>query len=122
MTIFKNKLEVYLVFIKPKKFSEAWLKSNLWQQAKKIPGINLINDHAGIETKLFKARTSGEVLLYDPLKHLVFQGGITWARGHSGDSLGKSSIQSYLKNKKLENQEAPAFGCALFSSQVQENS
>ena len=65
------------------------------------------------EADRFGARTSGQVLLYDKQGKLVFSGGITSARGHFGDSFGKSAIISFINHNHLEHKSTPVFGCAL---------
>lgn len=108
-----NKLKVIIVFVKPKKFDETWVKADLWQRAITMPNVSTYIDEENHEAKLFKANTSGEIFLFRPNGGLVFHGGITASRGHEGDSKGRSSITKYLKTKKISVKESPAFGCVL---------
>ena len=78
-----------------------------------IPGIQTILDKGGVEADRFGAKTSGQVLLYDTHGKLVFEGGITSARGHSGDNFGKSAIVSFINEGRIERSHTPVFGCIL---------
>jgi hypothetical protein len=59
--------------------------------------------------------TSGAVLLYSSDGKLLFQGGITPARGHQGDSFGRQRILALLDGDAPDRRDAPVFGCALAS-------
>jgi hypothetical protein len=53
-------------------------------------------------------------LLYDSHGDLLFAGGITSARGHSGDNSGREAIIQILNNQTEEHQGTPVFGCPIF--------
>jgi hypothetical protein len=110
----QNKVKTYVVFIRPKEFSEAWVKSDLWKKAIRIPGVTAVVDKYGEEAKKFKAEVSGQTMLYNHQGHLIFSGGITSARGHQGDNDGQSSIISYLTKGIATHNKTPFFGCRLF--------
>ncbi len=107
-------------FIQPQGMSEAWVKTDLWQAAAAIPGVQVGVDHDGEEARLFHAATSGQTLLYDARGGLIFQGGITLARSHSGDNPGRDAIESLLKQKISHATSTPVFGCALGWKKPQE--
>lgn len=100
-------------FIQPEGMAEDWVKSDLWRAAAAIPGVQVHVDREGGEARRFQAVTSGQTLLYDAAGVLVFQGGITPARGHSGDNPGRDAIESLLKQKNTLSASTPVFGCAL---------
>lgn len=100
-------------FIQPEGMTEDWVKSDLWRTAAAIPGVQVNVDYKGEEASLFQAVTSGQTLLYDVSGGLMFQGGITLARGHSGDNPGRDFIESLLNKKIAHAASAPVFGCAL---------
>ena len=108
-------LDVQLAFLQPTGMSADWVFTDLWQSAKAIPGTAITVDPSGIEARRFGARTSGEALLYDTRGRLIFQGGITPARGHEGDSAGRTAISRWVANQPAESR-APVFGCPLFDS------
>ncbi len=111
-----SKLKTYVVFVKPPSMPTDWEKESLWRQAKALPGANVILDEGGVEAKRFRAETSGLTLIYGANRQLLFSGGITAARGHSGDSLGKSAVISLVNTGKMERPTAFVFGCSLFGS------
>lgn len=122
MTQCKGRLTAYVLFYKPKDFPPDWEKTDLWEKAAAIPDVNVLQDEDGIEAHRFNASTSGDTLLYDAHGSLVFSGGITAARGHSGDNAGRSAIVSMLTEGAAKQREARTFGCSIFdpSSECEE--
>lgn len=114
MAQIEGRLDAYVLFLKPDGFSDDWEKTDLWQRAAAIPGVQPIGDRNGVEARHFQAMTSGQTVLYDPEGRLLFSGGITLARGHAGDNAGRSAIVSLLKARRAEQTETPVFGCPLF--------
>ena len=104
-----------VVFVKPKDFPEEWEKTDLWSSAAMIPGVKVMLDEEGIEAHRFGSQTSGQIMLYSADGRLLFSGGITSSRGHSGDNDGRNSLISFLTNGSGEQTETPVFGCPLFS-------
>ena len=109
----QGKFSTQVWFIQPQGMEDDWVKTDLWHAAASIPGVQVNVDHEGNEARLFQAVTSGQTLLYDPEGRLVFQGGITLARGHAGDNPGRDAIESLLKQKIPPATSPPVFGCAL---------
>lgn len=73
----------------------------------------------GSEAARFHAQTSGYIPLYDRDGRLMFQGGITMSRGHSGDNPGRSALEG-LSSEHISNRgKTPVFGCSLFAAQSQ---
>ena len=110
----QGRLVAYVLFLKPEGFSEDWEKTDLWQTAAGIPGVTPIVDDGGAEALLFNSSTSGQTILYDVEGHLLFSGGITGSRGHSGDNAGRSAIVSLVNAGTAERTETFVFGCPLF--------
>jgi hypothetical protein len=106
-------LTVEVLFTQPAGMTEDWVKTDLWHTASAIPGVRVRIDHEGQEALRFQAATSGHALLYDIKGALMFQGGITQARGHAGDNPGRDAIESLLKQKNSLSVSTPVFGCAL---------
>ena len=71
-------------------------------------------DNDGIEARRFGSSASGQVLLYNPQGKLLFSGGITASRGHSGDNDGRTAIVALLTQGQAAKDETPVFGCQLF--------
>jgi len=106
-------LNARVLFVKPGGFGDAWEKTDLWTSAADIPGVSVTTDENGVEARRFGSATSGQVALYSAEGQLVFSGGITGSRGHSGDNDGRSAIQSLLATGKASKADAPVFGCPL---------
>jgi hypothetical protein len=106
-------LAAQVFFLLPKGMDESWCKGSLWRQAAAIPGVKVTLDLEGREATLFGAATSGHCVLYDPQGRLLFQGGLTPARGHEGDSVGVEAVLTLLKKTAHHVAIAPVFGCAL---------
>lgn len=77
-------------------------------------GVRVIEDQNDVEAGLFGVKTSGQTLLYDREKHLVFRGGITPARGHEGDSEGRAAILRFARTsgQVADGTATPVFGCS----------
>jgi hypothetical protein len=110
----QGRLTAYVLFLKPAGFSEDWEKTDLWQSAASIPGVNVMIDEGGAEARLFNSSTSGQAILYDATGHLLFSGGITGSRGHSGDNAGRSAIVAFVNAGAADRAETFVFGCPLF--------
>jgi hypothetical protein len=113
MTQTKDRVTAYVLFFKPPGSPDDWEKTDLWQSAASIPGVNVVADDGGAEAQRFQAVTSGQTALYDTQGSLLFSGGITGSRGHFGDNAGRSAIVSLLNNGKAERSETFAFGCPI---------
>ena len=105
-----------VVFVKPAGFDEAWEQSDLWRSAMAIPGVTVTEDENGVEARRFGSETSGQVELYSATGALLFSGGITGSRGHSGDNDGRTAILSLLTTGRAAKTETPVFGCPLHNA------
>jgi len=109
----QGRVTAYVLFLKPAGFSDDWEKTDLWQSAASIPGVKVVVDQDGVEADRFQAVTSGQTVLYDTEGRLLFSGGITGSRGHSGDNAGRSAIVSLLNTGEATAAETFVFGCPL---------
>jgi hypothetical protein len=110
----QGRVNAYVFFLKPQNLTNDWEKTDLWYTAAKIPGVQVISDPNGDQARLFHATTSGQTVLYGPTGKVLFRGGITSARGHSGDNAGRSAIVSILNQELPAVEETSVFGCPLF--------
>ena len=111
----QGKALAHVLVFKPEGMPENWEKTDLWRTAASIPGVQVSVDLNGDQARQFGSFTSGQTLLYDGSGRLLFSGGITRARGHSGANAGRNAVLSLLLERKGEH-ETPVFGCALFAS------
>ena len=112
-----KKVRAEAIFLRPAEFAEEWIKTDLWNSAVRIPGVEAIVDDQGKEAGIFHAGVSGQVMLYDGQGDLVFSGGITSSRGHAGDNDGRDAIISYLTKGVVFRKQTPFFGCLLSNKQ-----
>ncbi|HEV8702951.1 MAG TPA: hypothetical protein VGV60_16900 [Candidatus Polarisedimenticolia bacterium] len=103
----------HVLFLLPAGVEGDWTQTDLWRTAAAIPGVEVAIDANGRESALFGAVTSGLTLLYSPYGRLLFEGGITQARGHEGDNPGADAIASLLRGDPTGQHRAPVFGCSL---------
>jgi len=113
LTHCQDRVAAQVVFLQPPGFSKEWVETDLWHTATRLPGAIAIRDEAGVETNRFGARVSGEALLYEVSGELLFQGGITAARGHQGDNQGRATIEALLTGRETPTNRTPVFGCSL---------
>jgi hypothetical protein len=111
-----GRLRAHLLFVELPGLPSAQL-SKLWERASRIPAVQLTKDVGGAEARRFGTRTSGETRLYGPAGKLLFHGGITASRGHSGDNPGEAAILVLLTpgSQLTTPVAAPVFGCALWN-------
>lgn len=114
-------VRAYVLFCKPHDFPRGWERTDLWEQAASIPGVEVFSDIDGEEARRFGSFTSGQTILYSPAGQLQFHGGITASRGHSGDSFGRSSIVSILTKGMAELEQTPVFGCSFITPESEEH-
>jgi len=106
-------VDTYVLFLLPDGQSDGWERTDLWQNAAAIPGVHVLADHGGRQSAPFGAATSGQTLLYDAAGGLVFNGGITAARGHAGDNGGRTALAEWLTAGRSDRSASAVFGCPL---------
>ncbi len=109
----QGKLSAYILFTKPKQFSQEWVKTDLFKNAQRIPSVYVFVDEDSQQARLFGGVTSGQTFLFDAKGELLFSGGITDSRGHEGDNAGKSAIIDVVQGRGTRLQRSLAFGCLL---------
>jgi hypothetical protein len=75
--------------------------------------VDPVEDPEGAAALRFGASTSGQTILYNDSGRLVFNGGITAARGHEGPNDGQDAVIALLQNRAPRQTTTPAFGCSL---------
>jgi hypothetical protein len=117
----QGRVAAHLFFLRPAEMPSNWAMTDMWRDAAQIPGVTVHRDDSGREARLFGAETSGETALYDAEGRLLFHGGITISRGHSGDNPGRDTLQALLMGNPAQLANTPAFGCPLFECKVSGN-
>ena len=109
----EDTLETTVYMYCPEEAGVDWPQGRLWQLASATPGVEVQLDRGGKLAHQFGSTNSGHVLLYDRSGNLRFQGGITSARGHEGDNLGKNAVLTVVKEDLQHVGSCPVFGCSL---------
>jgi hypothetical protein len=112
-----GRVNAAVLFFEPSKTPIEWIESDLWKTAAAISFVSVARDKDAQIAQTFGVYTSGQTLLYNPDGQLVFTGGITAFRGHSGDNAGRSAITALLQRDIPSNTTLPittrVFGCSL---------
>jgi hypothetical protein len=111
-----GRVNVQVLFYRPWDKPREWVEADLWQQAARLPTVQVLGI-SEIDLHRFGVTTSGQTLLYDAAGKLVFSGGITRARGHEGDSAGRTAITEFLHHQKLPLTQTPVFGCSILDAE-----
>jgi len=106
----------YVLFLKPSGVEEGWEQTDLWRRAAALPGVTVVRDSDGAEARRFGVETSGQTMLYDAGGALIYNGGITGSRGHSGENAGELALVALLTSGRADRNKANVFGCSLFST------
>jgi hypothetical protein len=109
----QGQVTVHLLFYRPVGAGSEWTDTELWDSAAAIPGVQLRIDEDGAEAARFGGFVSGQTFLFGADDRLLFHGGITFARGHSGDNVGRESLQALIRHEPAPARRTPVFGCLL---------
>lgn len=120
MARLRGQLTANVIFIRPKGTEENWEQTDLWRSAASIPGVNVWSDLNGVEASRFHAQASGETMLYSAGGRLLFSGGITASRGHSGDNAGRAAIVDLVATGRSKHSRTLVFGCYLQTQSSQQ--
>lgn len=113
----RGQCNAHVFFVRPAGMEEPLVEGKLWRQAHRIPGVAVSCDEGGLEAARFRADTSGYTILYGGDGSLLFEGGITAARGHAGDNAGSEAVEALLAGGLHDRVRTPVFGCALHEAE-----
>jgi len=116
MQRFGGRMTAYVLFVRPREAPDGWERSDSWRFAQTIPGVVTLVDRDGVEAKRLRGYTSGQTFLYDTAGHLLYNGGLTGARGHEGDNVGRRAILALLSGEARGPLVHNVFGCLLFDA------
>jgi hypothetical protein len=114
--VVNGRAALHVLFLRPAGAPDGWERTGLWDTAEAIPGARVRADRDGEEAARFGAATSGHAMLFDRAGALRFSGGITPARGHEGDSPGRSALAGLLVRGEAADSCTAVFGCPLGSA------
>ena len=104
-----------VLFFRPDAHS-GWLEGRAWERVRQLSGATAQWDDGGREARLFGSVTSGSVLLYGKSGELLFHGGITASRGHTGQNVGLSELERAIQTGVPSTASTPVFGCSLLTA------
>lgn len=110
-SVCSNRISTQVVFYSPPDMQ--WEDTSRVRQALAIPNVQITNDATGDLSRRFGALTSGHALLYSSEGRRIFSGGITPARGHEGENLGRNAIVQYVLDGITSCKETNVFGCPI---------
>ncbi len=113
-----GRLDTQVVFLQPESETEEWSQTPLRRRVERMSGVAVRVDAGGRLALSYGVQTSGHTLLYDGRGQLVFEGGITPARGHEGNNSGRSAITSLVNGGQPGEAPSPVFGCPLRNQAV----
>jgi hypothetical protein len=114
MSKLHGRVDTRVVMYRPDDQTPEWAHTASWDAAAAIPGVRMIVDAGGRESRRFGAAVSGHTLLYDARGRLAFSGGITASRGHEGDNAGREALTDLvLAGSTNGPTTTPVFGCFL---------
>ena len=108
-----GRVRALAIFVMPEKPGEAWTDSSILRHASAIPNLEIIRDPGGLEAHHFGALTSGFTEVFASSGALQFAGGITPARGQTGDSKGAQAIRDAISQGTRAGRKSRVFGCLL---------
>jgi hypothetical protein len=108
-----GKLTVHILAVRPPGLSIDPTHSALIEKAGALAGVTITLDDEGKEAALFGAKTSGHTNLYDAKGDLLFSGGITEARGHTGSNPGERALLSFVQGTPSSLNRTAVYGCSL---------
>jgi hypothetical protein len=112
MTDAGGRIDAHVLFLKPDGTERGWERTDLYDSAARIPGVSVHSDPGGALAKRFGVHTSGQVFLYGADAKLLFAGGLTPARSHQGDSVGRHRILANLAGAD-ERTGSAVYGCSI---------
>jgi hypothetical protein len=107
-----HSMKTYVLVYRPRGFPAGWERSEVWQAASRLRGVEVVIDEDGREARRFGGFTSGQTLLFDGDGALRFAGGITSLRGHAGDNRGREDVIR-IATAGTGKGSHPVFGCAI---------
>ncbi len=104
--------DVSVLMYRPAAEDGTWIDGTLRQTCESL-GWRIRQDPDGVEASALGALTSGAVALYDAGGRLLFQGGVTAARGQETGGAGALGLEAALGRGSLSSHSSPVFGCPI---------
>jgi hypothetical protein len=108
-----DRIDAWIVIVHPPAAPPDWENTFLANFCRTLPGVHVLTDQNGVEAQRCQAMTSGQTYLVKPNRDIIFRGGITSRRGHSGQSVGRTAIQELVAGGNPGLQATPVYGCSF---------
>lgn len=110
-TLLREPLQLFVVFETDPAFdlfaSRHFRRVSAWKNA------TIVHEADNREVALFGAQTSGQVLIFDKDRRLLFSGGITGSRAHEGDNPNLERAVAAARSRAPKVVLTPVYGCSL---------
>lgn len=108
-------VRAYVLLVRPAGAGVDFERGASFERARTIEDAQPVVDVDGREAALFGGRTSGHVVAFDLVGRQRFAGGLTPARGRSGDGPGRRALLALLQGPSASPSTAssPVFGCPV---------
>jgi hypothetical protein len=117
----QRRVDAEIFIYQPSNQPDSWSRTSVWESARNIPGVSVHFDKDAHLAKAYGAATSGQTLLFDEAGRLIFAGGITPTRAHSGDSEGADAIVALVLGFARPHASlwtTPVYGCEIFAGSL----
>ena len=108
-------IDVRMFFFRPLNAQHGFAGSEFEERAERMPGVQVIDDPGGVMARRFGVRTSGHALFFEKDGEIVFDGGLTGSRGHSGDNSNSAMLRDLILQRDPADEDSvrPVYGCAI---------
>lgn len=110
-TLLGARARIHVVIAEPDDVPDDFARGAILERARAL-GADVVMDRGEVESHRFGALTSGATVVYGPTGALVFEGGLTVARGHEGGPAA-TRIRDLLAGGAAAPPASPVFGCGL---------
>jgi hypothetical protein len=107
-----EKTKITALVFKPKTEADSWIECVSLSTLQKM-NATIVVDTDGERATSLGLNTSGQIQIYSPQGKLLYNGGITGARGHAGDNIGEGKALALLRGEIKFAESAPTFGCSI---------
>jgi hypothetical protein len=110
-TLLGERARIHVVIAEPDDVPDDFARGAILERARAL-GADVMIDRGEVEAHRFGALTSGATVVYGATGALVFEGGLTVARGHEGGPAA-ARIRDLLARGAAAPPASPVFGCGL---------
>jgi hypothetical protein len=107
-----DKTKITALVFKPGSEPDSWIECVSLSTLQKM-NATIVVDTDGGRAAALGLNTSGQIQIYSPQGKLLYNGGITGARGHAGDNIGESRALALIREEIQSAESAPTFGCSI---------